>query len=389
MAISTGAPSLADMAERATALLPNLRARAAQTEQLRRTPDETLAELRQAGFFKVLQPARYNGYELPYGRSQVMLCSILGQACGSTAWVQAVVACHAWCVGMFASEAQQAVWKDSDDVLIASSFSALTGKGTPAKGGYVVSGQWQFSSGSQACSWVILGVPIEGSEPPRRLWCLLPRRDWETVDTWFAAGLRGSGSGDIRVQEAFVPEAFTLDTSLLDGRPSPGSEANPHWNYRLPLWGLFPFNVSSPALGIAHGAVNAYAEQHAGRPERATMPQRQLKLSESAAEVDAAEGLLLADCDHIERTMERGQRLSPAFLAKLQRDLSFNTLLCSRAVDRLAIAVGAHGIESDNPVNRAARDVHAVANHGANSWDTAGLAFGRTAFGLESGPHRS
>ena len=88
-----------------------------------------------------------------------------------------------------------------------------------------------------------------------RLWCLIPRKDWEPVDTWFAAGLRGTGSGDIRVQETFVPDAFTVNPAELDGRPSPGSAVNASPNYRLPIAGVLPFNVSSPALGIARGAM--------------------------------------------------------------------------------------------------------------------------------------
>src|SRR5579864_8014799 len=94
--------TLEDMLERAHALVPRLRERARRTEELRRLPDETFQEFQEAGFFKVFQPARYGGFELDYGRTQVELCHILGQGCGSSAWVQCVVACHAWAAGMFA-----------------------------------------------------------------------------------------------------------------------------------------------------------------------------------------------------------------------------------------------------------------------------------------------
>src|SRR5215813_12383423 len=102
-------PTIDELAARAEALLPRLRERAAQTEELRRVPDETIADFRQAGFFRLFQPARYGGYELDYGPVQLALGSVLGHACGSSAWVQSVVACHAWLLGMFPRAAQDAV----------------------------------------------------------------------------------------------------------------------------------------------------------------------------------------------------------------------------------------------------------------------------------------
>jgi 3-hydroxy-9,10-secoandrosta-1,3,5(10)-triene-9,17-dione monooxygenase len=85
------------MTQRARDLLPTLRERAARTEALGHLPPETVADFRAGGFFRVMQPRRFGGMELDYGRLQVELCSVLGQACGSSAWVQMVVACHAWC----------------------------------------------------------------------------------------------------------------------------------------------------------------------------------------------------------------------------------------------------------------------------------------------------
>jgi 3-hydroxy-9,10-secoandrosta-1,3,5(10)-triene-9,17-dione monooxygenase len=97
--------TLSDLKERAAALVPRLRERAHLTEELRRLPEDTVDEFRAAGLFRVLQPSRFGGFELDYGRTQVELCTILGQGCGSSAWVQCVIACHAWCLGMFAPAA--------------------------------------------------------------------------------------------------------------------------------------------------------------------------------------------------------------------------------------------------------------------------------------------
>jgi 3-hydroxy-9,10-secoandrosta-1,3,5(10)-triene-9,17-dione monooxygenase len=385
MATAARTPTLNDVLDRAHSLVPRLLDRARRAEELRRLPDETVRDLFEAGLFKVLQPARYGGYELDYGRTQIELCHILGQGCGSSAWVQCVIACHAWALGMFAPEAQDAVWGEDQDTLIASSFAPKTGRGQAVDGGYEIHGDWQFSSGSNICQWVILGTPIfetESGPPARMLWCLVPRDKWQIVDTWFAAGLKGSASNDIRVQGAFVPHAFTLDTLLCDGRPTPGSAVNPSPLYRLPLWPIFPFNVSTPALGIARGALHAYIEYIGGRPERATMPQRQLRIAESAAEIDAALALLRANADVLSDSISSGEPVPREFLHHSTRDTSFAVKLCVQAIDRLAVAVGAHGMLDDTPIQRALRDVHAVANHNANNFDIAGAAFARSVLGL-------
>src|SRR5262245_19134854 len=173
MTVAARSVTLADLLERAEALVPRLRERARQAEELRRLPDETVNEFLEAGFFRVFQPARYGGFELDYGRTQVELCNVLGQGCGSSAWVQCVVACHAWALGMFPPEAQDAVWGDDQKTLVATAFSPKTGRGKAAPGGYVVEGDWQFSSGSDLCTWVILGTPIfegDAPQPTRMLW---------------------------------------------------------------------------------------------------------------------------------------------------------------------------------------------------------------------------
>jgi 3-hydroxy-9,10-secoandrosta-1,3,5(10)-triene-9,17-dione monooxygenase len=376
--------TLEDVVQRAEALGPRLRARAAQTEQLRHVPEETMHDFLDAGLFRVLQPKSWGGFELNYGRTQTELCNVLGRACGSSAWVQCVVACHAWCLAMFPPEAQEAVWGHEPNTLVASAFAFTTGRGRPVEGGYYIEGDWQFSSGSNACDWIILGTPIfEGDGPPvKSLWCLVQRPNWEVVDTWYAAGLKGSASNDIHVKGAFIPEVCTLNTGECDGRPTPGSAINPGYNYRLPLWSVFPYNVSTPALGIARGAIEAYVEYMRARPDRANMAQRQLRISESAAEVDAAEALWLSNAATLERIGPATGPWLPEFQAKLRRDLAYSTMLCTRAVDRLASTVGAHGMLEDTPIQRAFRDVHAVANHGANNWDLQAVPYAREVLGL-------
>jgi 3-hydroxy-9,10-secoandrosta-1,3,5(10)-triene-9,17-dione monooxygenase len=374
------------MVERARSLAPRLRERAAEAEALGHLPEQTIRDLREAGFFRVLQPKRFGGYELDYGRAQVELCDALGRACGSTSWVQCVVACHAWCLAMFPEPAQQAVWSTDQDTLVASAFGFTTGRGRRVEGGYHVRGDWVFSSGSDICQWIVLGTLIEQEEqpgPPKMIWTLLPRRDWEILDTWHAAGLKGSASDNIRVPGAFVPDDFTLDIGFgpVSGPPV-GSRINTHPMYRLPLSGFFFFNVTIPALGIARGALDAYADGLAGRGDRPNLVGRQLRLGESSVEVDAAEALVRADLEVIDGILHRSAPIPTGFQARLGRDLSYVVKICGQAVDRLAMATGAHGMLDANPVQRAARDIHAIANHAVNNWEFQAIGYARARTGL-------
>ncbi len=141
-----GRPSAEEIMARARALVPVLRERAAETETLRRLPDASHRAFVEAGFYKILQPRRYGGYELDFG-AQTELGVELGRGCGSSAWVATVLCCHAWLLGMFAPAAQDDVWGQDQDAVIASSFFPVAPKAERVAGGWRVSGRWRFSSG--------------------------------------------------------------------------------------------------------------------------------------------------------------------------------------------------------------------------------------------------
>jgi 3-hydroxy-9,10-secoandrosta-1,3,5(10)-triene-9,17-dione monooxygenase len=381
------APTLDELVGRAEALLPRLRERAAHAEELRRLPDETVEDFRQAGFFRLFQPARYGGYELDYGPAQLALGGQLGRACGSSAWVQCVVACHAWLLGMFPRAAQDAVWGSDPEALLSTGISMRTGVGRPVDSGYQVDGHWEFSSGVDAVQWVMLMVPIEtaGSPggPPRLRFCILPRGDCEIVDNWYASGLRGTGSKDVAVKGVFVPEEHTLPIELTMTGQTPGGAINDSYIYRLPMTPVFPYNLVGPAIGIARGAVEEYVAQTMARPDRVELAARHLRIAESSAEVDAAEALLRADTVEIRTWGQGGAPIPLDSRVRWLRNLSYAAVLCQRAVDRLATAAGAHSVLEPSPLHRAARDVHAIVNHVGTSWDRLGVSYGRLRVGLD------
>src|SRR5216683_1111010 len=201
-----GPPDFAELLACAEALVPVLRERAGRTEELRRLPDETIDELHQSGLFRILQPKRVGGSELPF-RSIVELVAVIGRGDGSTAWVLANLAAHHWLLGMWPKEAQDEIWGESPDNLIGSALIFPRGRARKVPGGYRLSGRWPFSSGVDPAAWNLIGAIMQdeetGTEP--RIF-LLPAKDYTIIDTWQVIGLAGTGSKDVAVDDVFVPE---------------------------------------------------------------------------------------------------------------------------------------------------------------------------------------
>src|SRR3954453_18017147 len=187
------------MVARARALIPQLRERASKTEELRRLPPQTERDLHDTGLFRIVQPKRVGGLELDYV-ALVDCADALGQGDASVAWNLANLSSHHWMLGMFDPRAQDAVWKQNPDALIASSFVFPAGRARRVDGGYSLQGRWPFSSGVESSEWNMLaGIVASDDEADGieyRIF-LLPKRDYRVLDTWHAAGLRGTGSNDV------------------------------------------------------------------------------------------------------------------------------------------------------------------------------------------------
>jgi len=239
-----------DILSRAKALLPQLRKRASKTEELRRLPPETERELHESGLFRILQPKRVGGAELDYV-ALVDCADVISEADASVAWTFANLASHQWILGMFDQRAQDLVWNKDAETLIASSFVFPAGRAKRVDGGYVLRGSWPLSSGVDSSEWNMLASVVSSEDEADgieyRIF-LVNKRDYKILDTWHATGLRGTGSNDVEVKEAFVEEGLTLAISDLDGGQTPGSAVNPNPLYTLPVFSLFPYVLSGVAV---------------------------------------------------------------------------------------------------------------------------------------------
>src|SRR5215469_14926987 len=382
-------PRFEELLARAEALVPVLRERAPRAEQLRRLPDETIADLHESGLFRMLQPARVGGSELPYS-SLFELSAVIGQGCGSTAWVLANLAAHHWLLGMWHPEAQEEIWGASPDSLISSALVFPRGRARRAEGGYRLSGRWPFSSGIDPSAWNMLGAVVSDEETGQseaRMF-LVQANDYAIIDTWQVIGLIGTGSKDVEVSDVFVPAYRTLSTERIRGGPNRGSELNPGTLYKLPAVSLFGFAIAGVSLGIARGALQHFVETtrtrlsaYTGR-NIADFANIQEHLARAAALADAAEAIVLRYCYNATGITEAGVVPSLEHRARYRRDGAFAASLCTKAVDLLFTASGGAAVYERNPIQRAFRDVHGANAHYMLNWDISGAVYGRVALGL-------
>ena len=382
----------AAMVARATALIPRLRDRASRTEELRRLPPETERELHESGLFRIVQPKRAGGSELDYV-ALVDCADAIGQADASVAWNFANLASHHWMLGMFDKRAQDLVWNKDANTLIASSFIFPAGRARKVDGGYALSGKWPFSSGVDSCEWNMLASVVstddEADGIEYRIF-LVNKSDYKILDTWNATGLRGTGSNDVEVKDAFVAEPMTLAVSDLDGGPTPGSAVNPNALYALPVFSLFPYVLSGVALGNAQACLDDYVEiaRHRAstynRAKIGDLQSTQIKIAEASAKIDAARLIMRSTCIEAMADARRGYVPDIAGKTKSRRDGAFAVNLCTEAVSLLFAASGARGLFTTGVLQRQFRDAHAINSHIAFNFDAAGTNYGRVALGLPS-----
>jgi 3-hydroxy-9,10-secoandrosta-1,3,5(10)-triene-9,17-dione monooxygenase len=382
----------AAMVARAEALVPQLRDRASRTEELRRLPPETERDLHDAGLFRIVQPKRVGGSEFDYV-ALVDCADAIGRADASVAWNLANLASHHWMLGMFDQRAQDLVWNKDANALIASSFIFPAGRARKVEGGYVLRGSWPFSSGVDSCEWNMLASVVSSDDEADgieyRIF-LLNKTDYRIIDTWNATGLRGTGSSDVEVEDAFVAAPMTLAVRDLDGGPTPGSAVNPNPLYALPVFSLFPYVLSGAALGNAQACLNDYvdiARHRASTYNRAKigdLQSTQIKIAEASAKIDAARLIMRSTCIAAMNDARRGDIPDTAAKTRLRRDGAFSVNLCTEAVSLLFAASGARGLFTTGALQRQFRDAHAINSHLAFNFDAAGTNYGRVALGLPS-----
>lgn len=374
-------------------LLPTIRDRADEAERLRVIPEASIKDLEATGFFRLLQPKLYDGYEADPIDFYTAVKEIAG-ACGSTGWVSSVLGVHPWQVALFAKEAQEAVWGSDTAARLSSSY-APTGKAIVADGGYTLSGKWSFSSGSDHAQWVLLGGLVfnaEGQIVDFKTF-MIPRKDYEIVDVWNVVGLRGTGSNDIVVNEVFVPEAFTLSMSDTGRCYGPGQEVNTSDLYKLPFHSLFTSTITTPIVGMAYGAYAEHVDMQQKRVraaylgEKASLdPFAAVRIARASSDIDAAWALLVNNIREEQALVAKDEKIPLSLRLKVRRDQVVGTQRAIDAIDALFEASGGRALAEGTYLQRAWRDAHAGRVHAANDPERALQMYGASEFGHKVDP---
>lgn len=382
-ALATGTVSAEVLLERARALVPALKARSPTATAQRRLPAETIREMQEAGLFKVLQPARWRGYEMdPQVFFEIQMT--LAEGCMSTGWTYGVLGVHPYQLALFDPRAQADVWQGNDATLISSSYQPV-GKVEPVEGGFLLSGRWGFSSGCDHCDWVFLGALVPPSEPggaPDMRTFLLPRQDYSIVDDWNVFGLQATGSHGIVVERAFVPEYRTH--RAVDGflGTNPGNAFNPGSLYKLPWAQVFVRAVSTACIGALQGAFDAYTAIAARRVSTNTGKATKLDpiALNSAARTRSAilemRAVLQRNFAEMLTCVRAGREISMSDRVRYRYESAQIARRCADLCDELMPLLGGRAIYMDSPLVRCWLDINAARAHVANDPNLIGTSLG-------------
>ncbi|WP_019075270.1 acyl-CoA dehydrogenase family protein [Streptomyces hokutonensis] len=372
--VMAGAPMVAEIAARY----------ADEAESARRLSPQVVEAVRDAGFARHFVP-RAHGGEAGGFAEVTSAVGLVGEGCTSAAWA-ASLAAYAGRYGAFLPEEGQAdIWADGPDALLAGALMP-SGKAEPVAGGWRLSGEWKYISGVHFADWALAcaAVPTEGpvdpdARPEVRFFAV-PRADFAIEDSWFTVGMRGTGSDTLLLADAFVPEHRTLARSAVHAGRAPASDARCHL---VPMYAVSALPFAAPLVGAVRGALRAWIARTGARVDRrgqsvGEKPSTQVALARSAAEVDAAELLILRTAAVADGTVHVPDGEAAVRGA---RDLALAVELLVSAVDRVFRAGGTSGQSSSDPVQRFWRDVNSAASHVALSFETTGAAYGAWALG--------
>ncbi|MEW2352166.1 acyl-CoA dehydrogenase family protein [Spirillospora sp. NPDC029432] len=336
-------------------------------ESLGRLDDKAAKVLRDAGMIRMLQPKNHGGLET-HPREFAEAVMGIASLDGSTGWVAGIVGIHPWEMAMADPKVQEEIWGEDPDVWIASPYAPM-GIARPVDGGYIFNGRWQFSSGTDHCDWIFLGAFLGDEDgkmamPPTSLHMILPRSDYTIVeDSWDVAGLRGTGSKDIIVKDAFVPTYRTIEFNKVVEGIQPKEAGLTNTLYHVPFSCAFPLGITSAVIGMAEGAL---AHHLAWQRERVQITGTKVKddpyvlyaIGEATAEIQASRAALLENVDRMYDKVAAGQEISFAERAAGRRIQVRAAWRAAHATTEIMMRSGGNALRNSNPIQRFWRDAH-------------------------------
>ncbi|WOH20663.1 GTP cyclohydrolase II RibA [Paenarthrobacter sp. GOM3] len=390
----TEPPSPATLISLVGALLPRLRERASETEELRRLPESTMTDLRQAGVFRLLAPRGVGGYGMGV-ETYAEVVRQLARGCASIAWTAGHLMEHVWMLARWPKEVQDEVFA-LGRVPLAAATGAPVGVATKVPGGYSISGHWSFASGVMHSEWALLAVDCDGV----RLQALVPVAALELMDAWHTAGLRGTGSNDLRADHLFVPDYRVMEWGHLSASDNPGSLLHPDPTLHILMATLLNLVAPSTALGAAEHALELFQAQLMVRKVKNTTEVRQADSVLAQARFSEAFGLVATARLHWEEavrilaasirrsgtersgTATAGTEPTDTERSRYRLSLALSGQAAEAAVRLIVAGSGGSAHRLSHPLQRIQRDVNVLLNHPTLSFDPIVEQAGRGLLGL-------
>lgn len=361
---------------RARELIPFLREQAPKCEALGRLTPEVMDALHRNGLFRYLQPKAWGGMELPFV-AHYDIPEALAQGDISAAWVTVNLAGHHRSMTWWEPKAQAEVWGENPDAGIASGIAYQQGRGVPVEGGVMLTGEWNFSSGTDHSEWSQLACVVrDGDKVVDYVFCLLARSQYEVLDDWKVLGMRATSSKTVRCKDVFVPAHRVVSMYFAKpGHRFPGLDVHRGATYRVPISALGGHGIGGCLVGNARAALATTIEWVKSRSTNYTGARMrdfqtvQLRIAQAGARIDAGALLLRNDCLEAQAIVEAGGTLDVEARLRYKRNSAMGVKLCVEAVDSLHEMAGGNGIYDKYPLQRMFRDMHAAAGHFSFSID--------------------
>ncbi len=376
---------------------PMLRERQNACEAAGQVSEDTNAQFIEAGFYRILQPRRFGGYEFDLLTFLKVMIAI-SRGCSDSGWVLALTAGHAFLMASFPEAGQREGFGD-DGEFRAPSVAMPGGLAVPAVGGYRVKGAWDYTSGCDLATHFIGGSIIhdpDAKSPDRAAFILFDRDQYRIVDNWHVIGMQGTASRRVIIEEMIVPAHRVLPLYDEKGQyvhPRPGSLLHANPLYRGRITSLLVSEVGAVAVGIGRGALDIYEEIL--RNKKTSFPPFQDRTNElefqryfgdALSLVDTAEAALLKMAeDYTEcarRDAEEGIPFSDEADRRFMQIEQQIIRLCWEAVDLMFGTSGTSAAAKTAPLGRYFRNLAVIRTHVTMQRDHTAANTGRLHFGL-------
>ncbi|HEU5427936.1 MAG TPA: acyl-CoA dehydrogenase family protein [Actinocrinis sp.] len=332
---------------------------------------EVVDALREAGFARHFVSSRWDGGDGTFGEFVQGVFNV-AEGCASAAWCAALLAASARFASYLPEAGHRELWGSSPDTLIADGLIPA-GKAQPVAGGHRLSGTWPYITNVSFADWALLCASVGDGPQPELRFFALPRGSYRAIENWDNAGMRATGSHSLVVEDVFVPEHLSYNRQdMVEGRNRWSSDPN----HNIPYQATGALMLVTPGVGAALGAVKAAVQALKGKKLQEAS---QIELTRAVARIDAARLLVEQSAATVDR-----RSLTPALIARNQRNGVFANEEVAEGVNGLIRAAGTRGLSESYRLERFWRDTISATSHVGLRYDNTRIAATYSALLIDS-----